>query len=90
MALALNPETTFDIDESELINGFSANEIFSSNTIPLTGITFDDLIALPGEINFSVSDVDLSTKVTKNYILTNPLCSSPMDTLTEHEMAIGK
>uniref|UniRef100_A0A7S0XGM5 CBS domain-containing protein n=1 Tax=Chromulina nebulosa TaxID=96789 RepID=A0A7S0XGM5_9STRA len=89
MALALNPETNFDIDESSLVNGFSANEIFTSNSIPITGITFDDLITLPGEIDFAVSDVDLTTNVTRNYKLNTPLCSSPMDTVTEHEMAIG-
>lgn len=75
------------IDESELIDGFSANDIFSN--ADNIGITFDDLIALPGSISFGVNDVDLATKFTKNIMLNFPLCSTPMDTVTEHEMAIG-
>ncbi len=55
----------------------------------LQGITFDDLITLPGEIEFGVADVDLNSRVSRNYSLKTPLCSAPMDTVTEHEMAIG-
>lgn len=77
-----------EIDEDELINGFSAAEIFSSNNDTM-GITFDDLIGLPGAINFGVHEVDLKTKLTKNISLTSPLCSSPMDTVTGPELAIA-
>jgi IMP dehydrogenase len=75
------------IDEAELENGFTALEVFSNSEC--LGITFDDLITLPGEIDFSVEDVDLQSKLTKNIKLNFPLCSSPMDTVTEHAMAIG-
>ena len=75
------------IDESELENGFSALDIFSNSEC--LGITFDDLITLPGEINFSVEDVGLESRLTRNIKLNFPLCSSPMDTVTEHAMAIG-
>lgn len=51
------------------------------------GYTFDDLIMLPGRINFSVHDVNLSTKLTRNISLKLPFVSSPMDTVTEHRMA---
>lgn len=74
-------------DKKDLLNGFGAEEIF--NNSECLGITFDDLIALPGPIDFGVADVDLSTKITKNISLNYPLCSTPMDTVTEHEMAIG-
>lgn len=73
--------------DEELDNGYSASDIFSNTEC--MGITFDDLIALPGSINFGVADVDLSTNITKNIRLNHPLCSSPMDTVTEHDMAIG-
>jgi IMP dehydrogenase len=76
-----------NLDESELDNGFSALDIFSNSEC--LGITFDDLIALPGEIRFSVEDVNLDTRLTKNIKLHYPLCSSPMDTVTEDAMAIG-
>ena len=75
------------VDINDLENGFSAEEIFSGSDC--AGITFDDLIALPGAIDFGVHEVELNTKVTKNYSLHTPLCSTPMDTVTEHEMAIG-
>jgi IMP dehydrogenase len=76
-----------EIDPLELINGFSASEIFTSKDCQ--GITFDDLIVLPGSIDFGVHEVDLTTKVTRNFKLNSPFCSTPMDTVTEHEMALG-
>lgn len=75
------------ITEDELVNGYSAEEIFSNSEC--LGITFDDLITLPGAIDFGVHEVDLTTKLTRNIPLTYPLCSTPMDTVTEHDMAIG-
>ena len=44
---------------------------------------------MPGEITFAVHEVDLTSRVSRNYVLNNPLASSPMDTVTEHEMAIA-
>lgn len=75
------------ISEEELENGFSAQEVFTNTEC--VGITFDDLIVLPGEITFGVADVELTTKITRNYSLKCPLASSPMDTVTEQLMAIG-
>jgi IMP dehydrogenase len=75
------------ISEAELENGFSAAEIFSNSEC--LGITFDDLITLPGAIDFGVEEVGLETKFSKNISLHFPLCSSPMDTVTDHNMAIG-
>ena len=75
------------IDPAELINGYSASEIFTSKDCQ--GITFDDLIVLPGAIDFGVHEVELTAQVTRNFKLNSPFCSTPMDTVTEHEMALG-
>lgn len=44
---------------------------------------------LPGYISFQASEVSLQTKVTRNVTLNTPFLSSPMDTVTETEMAIS-
>lgn len=51
--------------------------------------TFDDLFLKPrySEV-VSRSTVDLTTKLTKNFSLTSPVVSSPMDSVTDDRMAV--
>ena len=69
-------------------DGYSAQDVFCSKH-SFTGYTYDDLIMLPGQINFGVHDISLESHISKKIKLHLPLVSSPMDTVTEAEMAIG-
>lgn len=59
-----------------------------ANKVFLQGLTFDDVLLLPGYSGFTREDIDLSTQLTKNIRLQMPLVSAPMDTVTENKLAI--
>ena len=66
-------------------DGIDAKELFGEKA----GLTYDDYILLPDYIGFGVNEVDLSTNVTRQIRLNRPFVSSPMDTVTESDMAIA-
>lgn len=68
-----------------MADGIPIAKIFYNTSYSLT---YNDLIMMPGYIDFATSDVDLSTQFTTNIRIQFPFVSSPMDTVTESEMAI--
>ncbi len=53
-----------------------------------TGLTFDDVLLVPGPSEILPSDAILSTRLTSEISLNIPILSSAMDTVTEADMAI--
>lgn len=55
----------------------------------LIGLTYDDVLLLPGQSDVIPSGVNTATQVSRNISIAVPLISSAMDTVTEARMAIS-
>ncbi|XP_022184143.1 inosine-5'-monophosphate dehydrogenase [Nilaparvata lugens] len=66
-------------------DGLSGASLFGNGD----GLTYNDFIILPGFIDFTADEVDLTSALTRKISLQTPLVSSPMDTVTESNMAIA-
>ena len=51
------------------------------------GLSFDDVLIIPAYSDVKLSDIDVSTRLTRKLLLKIPILSSPMDTVTGIEMA---
>jgi IMP dehydrogenase len=57
---------------------------------PITeGLTFDDILLLPGKSSVLPADADTTTQFTRKLAINIPLASAAMDTVTESRLAIG-
>ncbi|GES77436.1 IMP dehydrogenase [Rhizophagus clarus] len=84
----LDPKQAINcLKEYSSSDGLSADEIMNSRVNG--GLTYNDFLILPGYIDFPVSEVSLESRITRNIVLKTPFMSSPMDTVTETDMAIN-
>ncbi|MDN5764204.1 MAG: IMP dehydrogenase [Humibacillus sp.] len=53
------------------------------------GLTYDDVLLLPGYSDLAPTDIDTTTRLTRGLSIRTPLVSAAMDTVTEARMAIA-
>lgn len=86
-----NEKEDIEAEELKLLSELSYKSQFHEveKLIPY-GLTFDDVLMIPQYSKiYSRHDIELDTRFSRNVPLRIPLVSSPMDTVTEYDMAVA-
>lgn len=60
-----------------------------NNKFAKEGLTFDDVLLIPGKSDVTPNMIDVKTRLAGNIILNTPIITAAMDTVTESRMAIA-
>ena len=85
----LSPESALEVLQThyKARDGLSVQQLMDSTVHG--GLTYNDFLLLPGKIDFPAHVVSTESRITRNVVLKTPFMSSPMDTVTETNMAIA-
>jgi IMP dehydrogenase len=71
------------------MGGFKMLDINISSKFGKEGLTFDDVLLIPAESDVTPNMIELNTRLAGDIMLTTPIMTAAMDTVTEAKMAIA-